>query len=93
MVFSVAFKNVDTSVENKFFLRNKKFLCAQVINKPVEGSWSEMFRTLPSLEFYCDYIVACLLFKQCLHSAFAYCSIPFSLMLVIVGLLGTSSMC
>ena len=48
-----------------------------------ERSWSRTFVLPLSRELYCDYIVVC---------AFAYLSIPFYRMLVVVGILGTCSM-
>ena len=47
-----------------------------------EGSWSGTFGTLPSREFYCDYIFV-----------YALCTQPFALMLVVVGLLMQQAYC
>ena len=70
-------------------------------NQSNERSWSRMFVFSPSREPYCDFIFVCVLYAHCclctvlpvycVHiviCAFAYLSIPFSLMLVVVlGLL------
>ena len=61
-----------------------------------EGSW--IFKVSPSREFFLYYIVVCVHIVVCIWCT--YCSlcigtlfsIPFSLLLVVAGLLGTSSM-
>ena len=52
-----------------------------------EGSWSETFGVSLSREILCDSIVVGVVLV-----AFAYLFIPFALMFVVVGLLGTCSM-
>ena len=53
-----------------------------------ECSWCRGFVFSPSRELYREYIVVCV---HIVIFAFVYLSIPFSLMLVVVGLLGTNS--
>ena len=74
-----------------FYFLSLALSCRFIVqdNQSNERSGSRRFVFRPSRELYCDYTVVCVHLVVC---AFACLFIPLFLMLIVVGLLGTSSM-